>query len=141
MSKDRGFEPQARLDLEGVQAVLELPSRYGVPRKALSAAREYYDLSYYELAFASDDGAIAVAPAECDVPGAPKQDRPRSVDIAKRVFLVHGADRSGGAVWRRQLRRAGTLKALTEKLEPDCEIGMEACSGAHLDTVAAVERV
>jgi hypothetical protein len=28
-------------------------------------------------------------------------------------------------------RRSGWLRALTEELEPGCEIGMEACSGAH----------
>ena len=53
------------------------------------------------------------------------------VDLAKNVFQVHGTDRSGRAVWRRQLKRANWLKAVTEKLEPGCVIGMEACSGAH----------
>jgi transposase len=53
------------------------------------------------------------------------------VDLAKNVFQVHGADRSGRAVWRRQLKRSGWLKAMVEKLEPGCAIGMEACSGAH----------
>ena len=53
------------------------------------------------------------------------------VDIAKNVFQVHGADRRGRAVWKRQLRRTNWLRVLIEKLEPSCEIGMEACSGAH----------
>ena len=53
------------------------------------------------------------------------------VDLAKSVFQVHGVDRSGGAVWRRQLRRSNWLRAVMEKLEPGCVIGMEACSGAH----------
>jgi len=53
------------------------------------------------------------------------------IDIAKNVFQVHGCGRSGRPVWRRQLRRSGWLRAVTEKLEPGCEIGMEACSGAH----------
>ena len=53
------------------------------------------------------------------------------IDIAKNVFQVHGCDQSGRAVWRRQLRRSVWLRAVTEKLEPGCEIGMEACSGAH----------
>jgi transposase len=53
------------------------------------------------------------------------------VDIAKQVFQVHGTDRWGRALWKRQLRRTGWLKAVSEKLEPGCEIGMEACSGAH----------
>lgn len=53
------------------------------------------------------------------------------IDIAKNVFQVHGSDQLGRAVWRRQLRRSVWLRAVTEKLEPGCEIGMEACSGAH----------
>ncbi len=53
------------------------------------------------------------------------------VDIAKSVFQVHGVDRCGRPVWKRQLRRAVWLRAVTDKLEPGCEIGMEACSGAH----------
>ena len=53
------------------------------------------------------------------------------VDIAKNVFQIHGADRSGRPIWRRQQRRSGWLRALTEKLEPGCEIGMETCSGSH----------
>jgi transposase len=52
-------------------------------------------------------------------------------DIAKNVFQVHGADCCGRPVWGRQLRRANWLTVLTEKLKPGCEIGMEACSGAH----------
>lgn len=53
------------------------------------------------------------------------------VDIAKAVFQVHGVDRFGRPVWKRQLRRGNWLRILTERLEPGCEIGMEACSGAH----------
>ncbi len=53
------------------------------------------------------------------------------VDIAKNVFQIHGVDRSGRPIWRRQLKRAGWLRAVTLKLEPGCEVGMEACSGAH----------
>jgi len=53
------------------------------------------------------------------------------VDLAKNVFQAHGVDRLGRRVWKRQLRRSNWLKALVEKLEPGCEIGMEACSGAH----------
>lgn len=53
------------------------------------------------------------------------------VDIAKNVFQVHGADRSGRPVWTRQLRRGNWLKVLTERLEPGGEVGMEACSGAN----------
>ena len=53
------------------------------------------------------------------------------VDLAKSVFQVHGVDRSGRRVWKRQLRRSSWLGVLMEKLEPGCEIGMEACGGAH----------
>lgn len=53
------------------------------------------------------------------------------VDLAKNVFQVHGVDRRGRCVWKRQLKRSSWLLALSEKLEPGCEIGMEACSGAH----------
>ena len=53
------------------------------------------------------------------------------VDLAKNVFQVHGVDRSGHSVWKRQLKRSSWLRMLSEKLEPGCEIGMEACGGAH----------
>jgi len=53
------------------------------------------------------------------------------VDLAKNVFQVHGVDRGGRCVWRRQLRRSQLLAVLSEKLERSCEIGMEACGGAH----------
>ncbi len=53
------------------------------------------------------------------------------VDLAKNVFQVHGVDRYGRQVWRRRLRRSTWLKVLLEKIDTDCEIGMEACSGAH----------
>jgi transposase len=53
------------------------------------------------------------------------------VDLAKNVFQVHGVDRGETAVWRRRLRRGDWIKVLTERVEPGCEIGMEACGGAH----------
>jgi len=53
------------------------------------------------------------------------------VDLAKKVFQVHGVDRAGRPVWRRQLKRCNWLSVLTETVEPGCEIGMEACGGAH----------
>ena len=53
------------------------------------------------------------------------------VDLAKSVFQIHGVDRSEKLVWRRKLNRAEWLKVLLEKIEPGCEIGMEACGGAH----------
>jgi len=53
------------------------------------------------------------------------------VDLAKNVFQLHGVDRSEKTVWRRKLVRADWIKALLDRVEPGCEIGMEACSGAH----------
>ena len=53
------------------------------------------------------------------------------VDLAKNVFHVHGVDRNEKPVWRRRLTRGKWLKTLLEKVEPGCEIGMEACAGAH----------
>ncbi len=53
------------------------------------------------------------------------------VDLAKNVFQVHGIDRNEKPVWRRKLSRAKWLKTLLETVEPGCEIGMEACGGAH----------
>jgi transposase len=53
------------------------------------------------------------------------------IDLAKNVFQIHGVDRHGKAVWRRRLTRDKWLRALLEKVEPGCEIGMEACAGAH----------
>lgn len=53
------------------------------------------------------------------------------VDLAKNVFQVHGVDRAEKAVWRCKLVRGDWIKALLAQIEPGCEIGMEACSGAH----------
>jgi transposase len=53
------------------------------------------------------------------------------VDLAKNVFQVHGVDRTEKLVWRKKLSRGDWVKALLERIEPGCEIGMEACGGAH----------
>ncbi len=53
------------------------------------------------------------------------------VDLAKNVFHIHGVDRNEQPVWRRRVTRGKWLKTLLEKVEPGCEIGMEACTGAH----------
>jgi transposase len=53
------------------------------------------------------------------------------VDLAKNVFQVHGVDRDEKPIWRRKLNRDEWLKVLLEKIEPGCEIGMEACGGTH----------
>jgi transposase len=53
------------------------------------------------------------------------------VDLAKNVIHVHGVDRWEKAILRRRLRRVNWLRVLLEEVEPGCEIGMEACAGAH----------
>ncbi len=53
------------------------------------------------------------------------------VDLAKNVFQAHGVDRNEKPVWQRKLNREEWLKVLLERIEPGCEIGMEACGGAH----------
>lgn len=51
------------------------------------------------------------------------------IDIAKKVFQVHGADAQGRVVIRKSLRRAQFLTFFANL--PPCLIGMEACAGAH----------
>ena len=51
------------------------------------------------------------------------------LDIAKRVFQIHGVDGSGAVVVRRQLRRGEMLRYFG-KLAP-CLIGLEACATGH----------
>jgi transposase len=53
------------------------------------------------------------------------------IDLAKNVFQVHGVDRHEKAVWKRRLKRDQWLRAVLNQAEPGCEIGMEACAGAH----------
>lgn len=53
------------------------------------------------------------------------------IDLAKTVFQTHGVDRNEKSVWRRRLPRHQWLRVLLETIEPGCEIGMEACGGAH----------
>jgi len=45
-----GFDPEAKLDIEGIKKVLELRSEYGRPQKSLTDPAKYIDLSYYEAA-------------------------------------------------------------------------------------------
>jgi len=51
------------------------------------------------------------------------------LDLAKKVFQVHGVDAAGGVVIRRSLRRRQVL-AFFAKLPP-CLVGIEACATAH----------
>jgi transposase len=51
------------------------------------------------------------------------------LDLAKRVFQVHGVDAQGSPVIRRQLRR-GQVLGFFAGLSP-CLVGIEACASAH----------
>ena len=51
------------------------------------------------------------------------------LDLAKQVFQAHGADASGGVVFRKKLRR-DQLLLFFAKL-PRCVVAMEACASAH----------
>jgi transposase len=51
------------------------------------------------------------------------------LDIAKRVFQLHGVDIAGKAVLRRKLQRAEVLAFF--KALPPCLVGIEACGTAH----------
>ena len=52
-----------------------------------------------------------------------------ALDLAKSVIQVHAVDRSGAAVVRKALKRAQLLPFMRDL--PPCEVGMEACAGAH----------
>ena len=51
------------------------------------------------------------------------------IDLAKRVFVLHGVDALGRVVLKKTVRRE-QLMELVASLAP-CRIGMEACAGAH----------
>ena len=51
------------------------------------------------------------------------------IDLAKSVFQVHGADASGGVVFRKKLRR-DQVQPFFSSL-PRCVVAMEACASAH----------
>jgi transposase len=51
------------------------------------------------------------------------------LDLAKKVFQIHGVDAEGKVVFARKLRSKEVL-ALFAKLAP-CLVGMEACGSAH----------
>jgi transposase len=51
------------------------------------------------------------------------------LDLAKRVFQVHGADAKGRPVLQKKLRREDVLSFFSEL--PACVVGMEACASAH----------
>lgn len=51
------------------------------------------------------------------------------LDIAKRVFQVHGADNRGAVLFRKRLRRGQVLSFFADI--PSCTVAMEACASAH----------
>jgi transposase len=53
------------------------------------------------------------------------------VDLAKQVFQVHGVDRAERPAWCKRLKRSRWIGDLERDVEAGCEIGMEACGGAH----------
>ena len=57
------------------------------------------------------------------------QVRTIGLDIAKKVFQVHGVDESGAVVLRRQVRRRQVLEVFGKP--PPCLVGIEACATAH----------
>jgi hypothetical protein len=46
-----GITRDIALNMEGIRTVLQLRSKYGVPKKILDDPTKYVDLSYYEKAF------------------------------------------------------------------------------------------
>jgi transposase len=51
------------------------------------------------------------------------------IDLAKRVFQLHGAAADGAVVFRKKLSRAQLLPFLAA--QPACIVAMEACATAH----------
>jgi transposase len=51
------------------------------------------------------------------------------IDIAKRVFQLHGVDKGGKTVFKKRVSRSQLLSVIAN-LAP-CLIGMESCSGSH----------
>ena len=52
-----------------------------------------------------------------------------SLDLAKSIFQVHGADASGAVVIRNRLRRNQVLAFFAA--QPPCTVALEACSSSH----------
>lgn len=51
------------------------------------------------------------------------------IDLAKRVFQLHGASKDGTALFRKKLQRRAVLGFLAG--QPHCTVAMEACASAH----------
>lgn len=50
LSPEEGFQKQASIDIEGVRTVLQLRSKYGVPKKSLTDPMKYYDPGFHAAA-------------------------------------------------------------------------------------------
>jgi ABC-type nitrate/sulfonate/bicarbonate transport system substrate-binding protein len=50
LAPPQGFTPKAKIDMQGVNKVLELRSRYGEPKRTLSDPTKYFDAKYYDVA-------------------------------------------------------------------------------------------
>ena len=50
LSPKEGFQKKAQIDMEGVGTVLQLRSKYGLPKKNLTDAARYYDASFHSEA-------------------------------------------------------------------------------------------
>ena len=51
------------------------------------------------------------------------------IDLAKRVFQLHGARADGSVVFRKKLSRGQLLVFFAQ--QPNCVVAMEACATAH----------
>lgn len=51
------------------------------------------------------------------------------IDLAKRVFQVHGAHSGGSVVFRKKLSRGQVLAFFAQ--QPRCVVAMDACATAH----------
>lgn len=51
------------------------------------------------------------------------------IDLAKRVFQLHGARDDGSVVFRKKLSRGQMLVFFAQ--QPNCVVAMEACATAH----------
>ena len=51
------------------------------------------------------------------------------IDLAKRVFQLHGARDDGSVVFRKKLSRGQVLVFFAQ--QPKCVVAMEACATAH----------
>ena len=50
LDPDEGFFRHGKIDLDGLTTVLELRSRYGEAKTALTDPAKYYDPAYYDIA-------------------------------------------------------------------------------------------